>query len=83
MYMICLDSSTDPNSVADNEIKEDASLNRGKALDVYGVTAEHVYYGGPVIMNYGQTLMNTIFFNKEIPSSRNSTYSTQYRKLQR
>ena len=46
-----------------------ASLNRGKAPDVYGVTAEHIYYGGPAIMNCVQTLINNILFNKEIPSS--------------
>ena len=66
MYMICLDSNTDPNPVADNEIKANASRTRGKALDVYRVTTAH--YGGPVIMNSVPTLINTVF-------SINLTYS--------
>ena len=70
IYMICLDSSVDPKPVTDEEIKKAiASLNRGKAPDVYGVTAEHVYYGGPAVTNCVQTLINNILFNKEIPSS--------------
>ena len=70
IYMICLDSSVDPKPVTDEEIKKAiASLNRGKAPDVYGVTAEHVYYGRPAVTNCVQTLINNILFNKEIPSS--------------
>ena len=70
IYMICLDSSVDPKPVTDEEIKKAiASLNRGKAPDVYGVTAEHVYYGGHAVTNCVQTLINNILFNKEIPSS--------------
>ena len=69
MYMICLDSSTDPNPVADGGIKADASLNRRKALDRYGVTALQVCNSGPVVVNCIQTLINTVFFNKEMPSS--------------
>ena len=70
IYMICLDASTEPNPVTDDEMKEAiASLKRGKAPDVYGVTAEHIYYGGPAVMNCVQTLINNILFNKEIPSS--------------
>ena len=49
--MIRLDSSTEPNPVTDDEMKKAvASLKIGKALDVYGVTAEHIYYGSPVVM---------------------------------
>ena len=36
---------------------------------MYGVTAEHIYYDGPAVMNCVQTLINNILFNKEIPSS--------------
>ena len=68
IYMICLDSSTEPNTVTDDEMKKAiASLNRGKAPDVYGVTAEHIYYGEPAVMNCVQTLINNNLFNKEIP----------------
>ena len=46
-----------------------ASLNRGNAPDVYSFTAEHIYYGGPAVINYVQTLINNILFNKEMLSS--------------
>ena len=69
MYMIFLDSNTDPNPEADNEIKADTSRTCGKALDMYSVTAAYIHYGGPVVMNSVQTLVNTVFDNKEIPSS--------------
>ena len=55
-----MDKSTD-----DEMKKAIASLNRGKAPDVYGVTAEHIYYGGPAVMNCVQTLINNILFNKD------------------
>ncbi|MCG8048992.1 MAG: hypothetical protein N0E48_25885, partial [Candidatus Thiodiazotropha endolucinida] len=44
IYMICLDSSLHPEPITDKELNEAAaSLNRGKAPDAYGVTAEHIY----------------------------------------
>ena len=56
--------------MTDDEIKKAvASLILVKVPDVYGVTAEYIYYGGPAVMNYIQTLINNILFNKEIPSS--------------
>ena len=61
-----------PNLIllTDDEMKKAvASLNSEKAPDVYGVSAEHIYYGGPAGMNCVQTLINNIPFNTEIPSS--------------
>ena len=66
MYDICLNSDHDPTMVIDNEIQNAVnSLNRGKATDVYGVTAEHVYYGGqePPALKLG--ILNPIFKKKK------------------
>ena len=39
IYTICLDSSTEPSPVTDDEVQNAAaSLNRGKAPDAFGVT---------------------------------------------
>lgn len=70
IYMICFDSSLHPEPVTDKEINDAAaSLNRGKAPDAYGVTAEHIYYGGREVKNCVKTLINTILFNKQVPSA--------------
>ena len=70
IYVICLDSRTEPSPVTDDKVKKAASsLNRGKAPDAYGVTAEHIYYGGQKVMNCVKMLINNILFNKEVPSS--------------
>ena len=36
---------------------------------MYGVTAEHIYCGGPIDMKCVQMVINNILFKKEIPSS--------------
>ena len=70
IYAICLDSSTEPSPVTDDEVKKAAALlNRGKCPDAYSVTAEHIYYGGPEVMNCVKMLISIILFNKEVPSS--------------
>lgn len=52
IYMICLDQNEPPVEVTDEEMDiAIKSLNRGKAPDGYGVTAEHVYYGGQDLKN--------------------------------
>ena len=43
------------------------SLNRGKAPDIYGVAAEHVYYGGQKILDAIKTLINDILLNHDVP----------------
>ena len=45
------------------------SLNRGKAPGGYGVTAEHVYYGGQTILSVVKSLINNILLNKSVPES--------------
>ena len=62
IYAIYLDPSTDSSPVM-------VSLNRGKAPDAYGVTAEQIYNEGPVVMNCVKNLINNIPFNKEVPTA--------------
>ena len=62
IYAIYLDPSTDSSPVM-------VSLNRGKAPDAYGVTAEQIYNEGPVVMNCVKKLINNIPFNKEVPTA--------------
>ena len=65
-----LDSSAEPSPVTDDELKNAAaSLNRGKAPDAFGDTAQHIYCGGPEVMNCVKMLINNILFDKEVPSS--------------
>ena len=67
---ICVvpDSTHEINPVTTKEITDAVkSLNRGKAPDVYGVSAEHICYGGQQILDIIKTLMNDILFCKEIP----------------
>ena len=43
------------------------SLNRGKAPDIYGVAADHVYYGGQKTLDAIKTLINDILQNHDAP----------------
>ena len=52
-----------------------ASLKSGKGLDVNGVTAEHIYYGSPVVMICVQALINNILFNKDMKLHKVSAQS--------
>ena len=59
--MNCLASSANPEPVTDKEIRNAVkSLNRGKATDAFGVTAEHIYYGGRDVINSGKFLINSV-----------------------
>lgn len=70
IYAICLNSDSEPQLVTDEEILSAVkSLNRGKAADGYGVTAEHVYHGGQDLPNAVKSLINNILLIKDIPSS--------------
>ncbi|MCG8046395.1 MAG: reverse transcriptase domain-containing protein, partial [Candidatus Thiodiazotropha endolucinida] len=70
IYMICSTSNNSLNPVTDKEIQDAAkSLNRGKAADVYGVTAEHIYHGGPILLNTVKSLTNTILVSNTVPAS--------------
>ena len=62
--MICLDSNGDPQYMTDEEmlhVSAVRSLNRGKAADGYGVTAEPVSYGGQELLNSAKTPINNRF----------------------
>ena len=65
---ICLESAHNPTMVSCKEIRDAAkTLNRGKAADVYGVTAEHIYHGGQELLTAVQTLFNNILYDKDVP----------------
>ena len=68
IYQLCLNSETVPSMVTSKYIQNAAkSLNRGKAADVYGVTAEHIYYGGQELLSVVKTLINNILLAKDVP----------------
>ena len=70
IYDHCLNSDYGVKPVTDKEIRDAVkSLNRGKAPDVYGVAAEHVYYGGQEMLNIIKKLINDILLNHEVPIS--------------
>ena len=69
IYRNCLDSCTNPEPVTDKEITDAVkSLNRKKAPDAFGVTAEHISYVGRDVINSVKFLINSVLFNKEVPS---------------
>ena len=68
IYQLCLNSEIVPTMVTSKDIQNAAkSLNRGKAADVYGVTAEHIYYGGQELLSMVKTLINNILLTKDVP----------------
>lgn len=68
IYALCLDPKHVLKPVTEVEIKDAVnSLNRGKAPDIYGVSAEHVYYGGQQVLSTIHTLINDILLNHEVP----------------
>ena len=70
IYAICLNSDSEPQLVTDDEVRSAVkSLNRGKAADGYGVTAEHVYHGGQDLLNIVVSLINNVLLAKDVPSS--------------
>ena len=70
IYRNCLDSSANPEPVTDKEITDAVkSLNRGKAPDEFGITAEHISGGRDVINTSSvKFLINRVLFNKEVLS---------------
>ena len=68
IYDIRLNSDHDPALVTDDKIQNVVnSLNRDKATDVYGVTAEHVYYGGQELLNFVNILLNNTVLARNVP----------------
>ena len=68
IYHLCLDSQYEVKPVTDKKISDAVkSLNRGKAPDIYGVAAEHVYFGGQTILDIIKTLINYVLLNHEVP----------------
>lgn len=68
--MICMDSTIEPELDSDEEVLAAVKyLNRGKAPDEYGVTAEQVYYGGQIKESVVKSLINNILLNKSVLES--------------
>ena len=68
IYALYMDSTHEMNPVTNKETTDVVrSLNRGKAPDVYGVSAEHICYGGQQILDIIKTLIHDILFCKEVP----------------
>ena len=61
IYQLCLNYEFVPTMVTSKDIQNAAkSLNRGKAAGVYGVTAEHIFYGGQELLSVVKILINNI-----------------------
>ena len=68
IYQLCLNSEIVPTMVTSKDIQNAAKLlNRGKAADVYGVTAEHIYYGGQELLTVVKTIINNFLLAKDDP----------------
>ena len=62
-------TSANPEPVTDKKITDAVkSLIQGKAPDAFGVTAEHIYYGGRDVINSVKFLINSVLSNKVVPS---------------
>lgn len=60
IYEICTEMNNELN-FSEKELEEAIrSLNSKKAPDVYGLTAEHLKYGGSTLVNYLTELLNNI-----------------------
>ncbi|MES9904479.1 MAG: reverse transcriptase domain-containing protein [Sedimenticola sp.] len=63
---ICTDTAHQPVTI--NEVETACkSLNRGKAQDVYGISAEHLFYGGATLLRTVQTVINAILSTNSVP----------------
>lgn len=70
IYLICLNVSQDISLVTDQEIKDAIQkLNRGKAPDGYGVSAEHIIHGEQDVLDIIKLLLNQILLVKDVPAS--------------
>ncbi|KAK3103658.1 hypothetical protein FSP39_020819 [Pinctada imbricata] len=59
---ICNEAQGLPYSVSMEEIRDEVKkLNKGKAPDAYGITAEHIIYAGETVLEFLCTIFNAIF----------------------
>lgn len=60
---MCCELKQSPTELVTNQQVKDAikSLNRGKAADVYGLTAEHFLYGGDGLVDTTTDIINGLF----------------------
>ena len=78
----------------DDVQKSIKSLNKGKAADVLGITAEHIQHGGQTVVQYIFTIFQAMFDLRIVPDeikedlltpiqkkSKNSTEPTSYRGI--
>ena len=82
IYAICLQSEDEPALVTDEELHAAInSLNRGKAADGYGVTAEHVYYGNQELLDTIKILINNILLAKSVSGSLKLVFLILYLRI--
>ena len=64
-------SPTNIETITVPEVKEAISyLHKNKAADIYGIVAEHILYGGEVLLEFLIRIINQLFFTfGKIPES--------------
>ncbi|MEW8547754.1 MAG: reverse transcriptase family protein, partial [Candidatus Thiodiazotropha sp.] len=59
---MCVEGHRDTKPVTQEQVKRAiSSLNRGKAADIYGITAEHFLHGGPELLQITTDIINSIY----------------------
>lgn len=67
IYQNCTEQCQKGEQITYKEIKSAIhSLNRGKAPDACGVTAEHLYYGSEQLIEVTLDIMNTILLSRNV-----------------
>ena len=73
IFDICTHMANSPTNfetITVPEVKEAiSSLNKNKAEDIYGIVAEHILYGGEVLLEFLTTIINQLFTFGKIPES--------------
>ena len=73
IFDICTHMANSPTNIETitvPEVKEAiSSLNKNKAADIYGIVAEHILYGGKVLLEFLTRIINQLFTFGKIPES--------------
>ena len=73
IFDICTHMANGPTNIETitvPEVKEAiSSLNKNKAADIYGIEAEHILYGGKVLLEFITRIINQLFTFGKIPKS--------------
>ena len=69
-------SSSAAETITAQQVKKAIeTLNRGKAADIYGVVAEHVLYGGDLLIQVLTNIINSFLFIGSIPDSLKAKFN--------